>query len=508
MLTIYNLTAGINQGGVTMVSMKIGEDIITMGWVLDGYLNGATSLSLGATSTASLHIFNSSFGFVNVDYDYNMVEMIDFVNQNGVAFVASRGNFKYPVLSPNWLQTVSSPNIPATLKPKIIMNVGANGTNGEYHLDGVNGSQFTSPEVVDFVAPGDILNVKTTQAMPTNPIAPNSPNPSNYQTFSGTSASAPHVSGVAGLMMSYRNSNSPSWDNLVHEDCEYLMKRSATDLTITPTYTESIGPDVVTGYGRINAGAALVSLEPQFYIRHIDAAHYSTGTTQTSSLVAANVVRTWPGISNYFPYSGTYSVNIYKVTTIYSYSFPGETFLDKWPLYKASVGTPSVTFPFPIVEDEPHDVEVVNATISSATLVSYAYKLIQNTIPGSPVVNKYFPVDPANSSTFQVKSAFTLYTSGTPVNVKEKEAEVNYFNIYPNPNTGKFTVGFVSKTGSKGNLIVLDLMGKTIYEDHNINVSVGSNYHTLSLNNLPKGIYFLTLEIDNNKTMVKKLIID
>jgi len=500
----------LGQPGVGIVDMRIlqifGVGLVPTNILQQSYTDGALPIGYNSASQG-LHIMNHSYGIINQPYDWALVQGINFVNQSGVAFVAARGNYINGVVG---LPTIDATSLPACLKPKIIMNVGANGTDGNLHMQPYNGTAYTSgvDKNVDFIAPGAYSNVHTIDPFiePKMPAEP-APSPGGYTTFGGTSASAPHVSGVAGLMMSYWNSPTPNWDNLVHEDCEALIKRTATDLTSTSpgaiaSYSQAVGPDITTGKGRINAGAVMAAIEkPQHKIRHIDAWHFATNSSVSINTIAVNATRYWPGLTGILPYPGTYSVDILEITTTYTYNYSAETFLEAWPLLKASKGT--VLVATNIMEDEPNDVEVVSASLTGATLRTYCYKLKQF-IPGGVVLNNtYFPTHPNN-----IKSAFTLYTLAEPESVKEKEADIRYFNVFPNPNDGNFKIGFVSKMQSFATVKVLDVSGKVVYEDNKVQVNHGNNNINLNLSHLAKGIYFINLDVETNKSMVKKLIIN
>lgn len=494
---------GTANTGVQLFNMKIMEagatQAISTHALLRAYVEGATGTNAGGYG---LHIMNHSYGRVNLATDPEILKGIDYANKNGVAFIASRGNF-HPLTSTYLIDAYSAP---ATMRPYKVMNVGGSGTDGHYHLLGTNGNDYTSmhSHEVDFVAPGDNALVYTTE---TYTVAPGNPPPwkpaasSNYRQFSGTSAAAPHVSGVTALMMSYRNSPFPHWDNLVHEDCEAILKRTAKDLDNTILYGETIGYDVYTGHGRIDAGLALAALEPQYKIRHIDGLHYGSASTQTS-VVAANLTQYYYG-DDLYP-SGLYYMDLVEILTSYSYPYGAETFLDAWPLYKASTGYPFQNGGL-FFSDERAYVEVLGATNTGATLRTYACKLIARVDNPGQLINVFRP----EADLSACKSAFSLYTLAGPLAAREEQGPgTDYLNVYPNPSSGQFTTGFVSQKTASATLTVTDITGRTVYREEQLTVRNGLNRYNLTLSHLPGGVYFLTLVIENNKPLVKKLILD
>ncbi len=502
-LGVTGVAGGDNstQNGVKLYNMKVG-DAQLFPWtnIKQALIEGASGTNV--TNGKGLHIINCCFGTPQTN-NPEMLAAANYINGNSVSFVCSRGN-----KTPANPISVGGPNVPATLKPKITMNVGASGNDGHYHKAGVNGSSFfTSMDSlgVDFVAPGDKDNVYTA----THYQGPNPPwimgqvsSISDYTFFSGTSASAPHVSGVIALMMSYRNANYSTWDNLAHEDCEALIKRSSTDLT-SATYGEAVGYDHNTGWGLINADSALSCLEPQYKIRHIDGSHYNTSVSTQTAIIASNVNLSWNTIASNMPPPGVYQTDIIEVQKAYTYNYSSETYIDAWPLYGPSSGYINVAGINSAVDaSEPRNVEIVSATLTNAVTKTYVYKLKQNVQTGA-MVNTFVPNTPNN-----INSAFTLYTIGDPnVGISANEPEVSYFNLYPNPSNGNFTLGFSSKKEAEGKIVITDLMGKVVYA-RDQNVKNGLNRLNLNITGLSRGIYLVSLSIEDNKALVKKLVIE
>lgn len=107
---------------------------------------------------------------------------------------------------------------------------------------------------IDVAAPGGISQEPTYGILSTAPPTSylesaygiptqTGPNGEKYMAISGTSMASPHVAALAALLIQRR----PTWNN---EEIKQVIRKSAVDLT-------PAGFDPVSGYGRINAAAAL-----------------------------------------------------------------------------------------------------------------------------------------------------------------------------------------------------------------------------------------------------------
>jgi subtilisin family serine protease len=135
---------------------------------------------------------------------------------------------------------------------------------------------------LDLLAPG--VDVLTT--FPTYPIA-NGTLLNGYVQVAGTSFSAPHTTGVVGLLAALRPELSAS-------DFQHVLRESARDLA-------EPGLDQKTGYGRLDAARALASVAPSFGILHDEVAAATFIPGDVDSLIVGTSgpglmdrIRHWP----------------------------------------------------------------------------------------------------------------------------------------------------------------------------------------------------------------------
>ena len=149
------------------------------------------------------------------------VEGISLTLQNAVNYASSRGVVMVAASGNSGESTIS---YPAAFPP--VISVGAT-TTMDRRADFSNYGTG-----LDLMAPG--VNIYSTQGG------------GSYQLLSGTSTAAPHVAGVAALMLSINPALSP-------EDLGAALNETATDIGTT-------GYDTVNGWGLVNAFGAVESV--------------------------------------------------------------------------------------------------------------------------------------------------------------------------------------------------------------------------------------------------------
>jgi len=82
--------------------------------------------------------------------------------------------------------------------------------------------------------------------------------------------------------------------------------------------------------------------------------------------------------------------------------------------------------------------------------------------------------------------------------------EISQLNLYPNPTSGNFTIDITSKIQNEAQLQVVDIFGKSIYQEK-LTINQGKYLKTIDLANFGKGIYFVIIRTE--KDIVSKRIV-
>ncbi|MBX7241987.1 MAG: T9SS type A sorting domain-containing protein [Bacteroidia bacterium] len=80
-------------------------------------------------------------------------------------------------------------------------------------------------------------------------------------------------------------------------------------------------------------------------------------------------------------------------------------------------------------------------------------------------------------------------------------------SIYPNPNNGAFSLEITAKNPVNGQIMIADIIGKTVYQQP-IHMPAGSSQIGFVLLQLPQGYYTFTLRTEKGETWTEKVVIE
>jgi hypothetical protein len=105
-----------------------------------------------------------------------------------------------------------------------------------------------------------------------------------------------------------------------------------------------------------------------------------------------------------------------------------------------------------------------------------------------------------------VNPAIRLNIAGLPLptGISNKAAQEASFNVSPNPNNGQFNLNITTERPTAYNLNVRNMLGQSVYTNV-LNVN-GSTVERLDLTGMEKGVYFVSLENENEK-LLKKVVV-
>lgn len=280
-----------------------------------------------------------------------------YAARHNLLFVASKGN-----------DNTNALHYPSDLKENWALSVGASNGTDQRALYG-NGQGSNWGNNIDVVAPGTTDLVYTTRRVASG----------SEGTFSGTSAAAPVVAGVAALLKSQNMA-------LHRDDLEQLIKMSAAKIR-TDIYTYTNGYNEQMGFGKVNAANAMAYLKAPYQLVQ----NSITGGTiedisssQWFTLISGSELA-----------AGNYYGKRYRVkTTIQKPFCSGENYI--WPRIEGASKGWSGANP----NNQENYIYRNNETSTSVDFTTWVY-YIQYNIAGQ-TINNWYPCAPQN-----VKFAYT-----------------------------------------------------------------------------------------------------
>jgi hypothetical protein len=458
-----------------------------------------------------------------------------FSYKSGVVNVVARGNGGVGVPNP-YFDSMFIDIIPQSFPDDWVISVGASGAGGSTMTDATNQSTFEQQSGfwslyggnMDIIAPGSDEIVFTTNVITNN----NGGYP--YIPFNITSAAAPHATGVAALLLSHFNKDCYSPKNLSVEDVEYILQKSAVPLH-TPGY------DNLTGWGRLDAGAALQMIEnPTKQIVHPNALiNFSIIAKDTISLKyrKAFVADGWGPISYQWPLEQNNNYRVERVLVENTYSFanyitPTTQILDVWARPSASSASKyyedtNICFcgpqgmgilDFDNFDLTPFDTIVeIDTVLKIAKVQGYYYHFIDRyilddidlIIDSTYPTNHWFPVKPTINTSILGFSMYIedpsltewydapCYRPNLPYDTNFHlgqnvvNLDKNLFTVFPNPGKTKINIHSL-KSNNLGQVKITNSTGNVVFVKNNIKMEL-----EVDIAELASGIYFVTCSNDS-----------
>ncbi len=463
-----------------------------------------------------------------------------FSLKNGVINVVSRGNSQQfsPSLDPTLIDFV----YPQSFPDNWLISVGASGYDGYTVQNGLNQSFQEEQGAywsmyggnMDLIAPGSDSIVYTLSMV--NPVT----EPYPYEKFNGTSAAAPHVTGVVALLLSHYNKDCYTKRNLSVEDIEYILEHSATNL-YEPGY------DDTTGWGRLDAYKALQMIEnPTKQIIHPDSLISSVIVSRDTIALSyqdAFVADGWGPISSTMPLENNKYYQVERVLVQNTYSFAeymlsSTTLNDVWlrpsasnsldfyndtSSYLTGPGVGILEYIFDAFDYMPfEEMDSVDTILFQVKTKGFYYHFISRYdeayfptifIDTNILIDTWLPLDPISDT---AKMLFSIYITDTtltsiydfPCTSDNPLYDDNYdlglqdlaktnFILYPNPSNESITIkGVENQVISK--VEIFDLNGKILYSKYpnvkQLNIDI-SNYQ--------QGAYFVKCSDENTSRTLK-----
>lgn len=507
----YTVSSNLASAGVSLYGFRLydGNGVVTsytynnIPVLLSDFAaairNSATDNLNTSPYSFGMHFMNNSWGLssdtVNGNFsfvDTNIVmlnEVVRYANRLNVTFVASRGNF--------YASNKNEINYPACYDDDWVLSVGGTGTDGNYmHSNNLFSNFPINGEASVYY--GNNLDIA---APSSSNMVTSLSSSGGYKVFNGTSASAPHVSGVVGLLMSYMNdpTGNPNYKNLAPEDCEFILQKTATD-------ADSVGYDVFSGYGRLNAGKAMRLVEKPYRFLYHFGTNPSSGCsfTKTKTLFSNNdtvvlTERYQNQVQTWFK-KGRYIVKTYKVsaTINHNFGFVTDSTMYYWPRHSGS----SVLELFSGTKKKlrPHEKVTINSfNANSASLSGYIYQ-VKDTL-GNPL--GWWPFD---TTLTNMQFEYSVLAKNKAVGIQDKYEYQNAVTLYPNPANHLQTLVIESDKIKTITVQLYDLMGRLIRNIYDGKATGEKTVISVDVGSLPPTMYLYKIKLDDtfvNKRFIK-----
>jgi subtilisin family serine protease len=501
--------AANNNTGVSLIALECYY--LTTATSANAIVKGS---SLTTNGGYECDIINASFG--GPFWDLTLESAIENCFDNHCVFIASRGNRN---ADQNQNQNTKE-HYPSGYKKEWVICTGSSGNNGRRKKITSNGDAHYESKYdhkVDIIAPGSMDIVLTCQGGPNlgggfidGPFTPDD----EYSHFSGTSSAAPHVAGLAALMLSHHSpATNPLYPNKLDDgDIQHLLKYYATDV--------GIEGQTEVGFGLIDAKRTMqhIDLNNGYWVQHSTSNVPGSSYTLSSTLWNNNIAITYsPDIFNHagfyynIPYDpfGLFNANLYRHQYIWTIPLPNFVtnpgavdVIGKWVTHKTGVSDdPNINFAY---EGN------VNAYISGSNIIAgletftwEVYKTYTNNTIIFPTVILPFDIN-------SVPPMISIQLSYPPIvgslSTKNLTGNQNNVSVYPNPASNILNISFDSDDQNITNIKIFNILGQEVKTKNSIKSKPGRNEIQIDIHDLPSGFYNISISDQHQNSSAKFIV--
>ena len=300
---------------------------------------------------------------------------------------------------------------------------------------------------------------------------------SAYATYSGTSMSAPNVSGSLLLLQQYYNQINSVY--MRSSTLKGLICNTADD------DTSILGPDPIFGWGLLNSKVAAETI---------------LKASNGQALILERTLNNGESFTYNFSYAGTS-----KISATICWTDPAGASKD---------GILNSTTPA-LVND-------LDIRLTQGVNTYFPWKLDVNNVTGTAIkgdntVDNVEKIEISNPSsgnytlTVNHKGSLTtgsqqyaIILTGNDLTLGSEEYSLNDFNVWPNPASDRLNISFKSITDNF-EINMYDLNGRSVYKESILNNS--SKTYSINTNRFSTGIYILNINF-GNRVFNKKIIIE